>query len=114
MRESDLRKHFEHYGEVKDVQIMRDTNTGASRGFGFITFFRDDIAERLITEVQVAQIGNRRVDIRSADPKQPDRQQTQQKSSASSQRGNNNPETGDKKRDRKKRDRRGRRSRRRG
>jgi heterogeneous nuclear ribonucleoprotein A1/A3 len=48
---------------------MKDVHTGASRGFGFITFYRDDIAERLITEVQVAQIGNRRVDIRTADPK---------------------------------------------
>ena len=51
LRESDLRKHFDQYGEVRDVQIMRDVNTGASRGFGFITFYRDDIAERLITEI---------------------------------------------------------------
>jgi len=48
---------------------MRDQNTGASRGFGFITFGEEDVAEKLITEVQVTQIGCRQVDIRTADPK---------------------------------------------
>ncbi len=48
---------------------MRDPNTGASRGFGFITFADEHVAEKLITEVQKLQIGSRRVDIRTADPK---------------------------------------------
>jgi RNA recognition motif-containing protein len=51
LKESDLRQHFSRYGEVRDVEIVRDPNSGASRGFGFITFRDDRVAERLITEV---------------------------------------------------------------
>jgi heterogeneous nuclear ribonucleoprotein A1/A3 len=51
LRENDLRHHFERYGEVRDVEIVRDPNSKASRGFGFVTFRDDRVAERLITEV---------------------------------------------------------------
>jgi RNA-binding protein Musashi len=51
LRESDIRHYFERYGSVRDVQLMRDPNTGASRGFGFITFNEEHVAEKLITEV---------------------------------------------------------------
>lgn len=48
---------------------MREPNTGASRGFGFITFFDEKIARRLITEIQVTNMNGRKVDIRTAEPK---------------------------------------------
>lgn len=36
--EEDLRTLFSHYGKVTECQVMMDRNTGASRGFGFVTF----------------------------------------------------------------------------
>lgn len=59
MKESDIRRYFEKYGPVRDVQLMRDPNTGASRGFGFITFTDNKVAEKLITDVQKVHIGSR-------------------------------------------------------
>jgi len=34
----DLQAHFEQYGEVEEVNILKFPDTGRSRGFGFITF----------------------------------------------------------------------------
>ena len=82
---------------------MRDPSSGASRGFGFVTMEDDRIAERLITDVQVTMMGNRKVDIRTADPK-PVGEKDRSKSSTVAPKS---PESGgrERKRDKKKRDR---------
>lgn len=36
--EEGLRNYFNKYGHVIDLKIMKDPNTGRSRGFGFLTF----------------------------------------------------------------------------
>ncbi|ODQ77071.1 hypothetical protein BABINDRAFT_163804 [Babjeviella inositovora NRRL Y-12698] len=36
--EEGLRDYFSKYGEIVDFTIMKDNNTGKSRGFGFLTF----------------------------------------------------------------------------
>ncbi|EKX50144.1 hypothetical protein GUITHDRAFT_67277, partial [Guillardia theta CCMP2712] len=36
--EMDLKSHFEQFGSLTDVVVMRDKNTGKGRGFGFVTF----------------------------------------------------------------------------
>ena len=45
-QESSLRRYFETFGEVLDCVIMRDRHTGHPRGFGFVTFADDAVAER--------------------------------------------------------------------
>ncbi|MBE7436885.1 MAG: RNA-binding protein [Spirochaetales bacterium] len=42
--ESDLRNHFSAMGEVNDVKVITDRDTGRSRGFAFVTM--DDAAGR--------------------------------------------------------------------
>ncbi|KAF1571272.1 UNVERIFIED_CONTAM: hypothetical protein FQV16_0001124, partial [Eudyptes robustus] len=36
--DQSLRNYFRQFGELTECQIMRDKNTGATRGFGFVTF----------------------------------------------------------------------------
>ena len=39
LTEDDFRRHFEtKFGPVKAAQIVRDANSGQSKGFGFVTF----------------------------------------------------------------------------
>ena len=51
LSDEDFRKHFESYGPVKDAQIVRDPTTGKSKGFGFVTYYKDTIVKKLITEI---------------------------------------------------------------
>jgi RNA-binding protein Musashi len=46
----ELKKYFSKYGEVADCVVMKDRVTGASRGFGFVTFADDD-GERIILDI---------------------------------------------------------------
>lgn len=41
----DLEEFFAQYGEVKDVKLILDRNTGRSKGFSFITFGSDQDAK---------------------------------------------------------------------
>merc|ERR1719233_640719 len=36
--EDDLKTHFEQYGDIEDVRIHKNQETGKPKGFGFITF----------------------------------------------------------------------------
>ena len=65
----ELREHFQQYGEVQDAIILKDINNGKSRGFGFVTFVEEPVAQNLIKHQPVTQINGRRVDIKKAEPK---------------------------------------------
>ncbi len=43
--EADLDVAFSAYGEIEDIKLMRDRESGRSRGFAFITFEKDSEAE---------------------------------------------------------------------
>lgn len=51
LTEDELSRFFSEYGLVKDVQIVKDLNTSASRGFGFVTFEDESVAQHLIQNV---------------------------------------------------------------
>ncbi|KAM7270769.1 hypothetical protein ACFE04_029983 [Oxalis oulophora] len=43
--ENSLKDAFSSFGQVSEVRILYDTDTGRSRGFGFIQFSNDDDAK---------------------------------------------------------------------
>lgn len=49
--EETLRYHFEQYGEVKAVEVMRDRNTGDPRGFAFVVFKSDEVSYLISIDV---------------------------------------------------------------
>ncbi len=45
---SELRDYFSTFGKMAKIEIMTDHQTGASRGFGFLTFDEVDSAEKVL------------------------------------------------------------------
>ena len=43
--EEDIEQAFESFGVIEDIKLMRDRETGRSRGFAFITFEKESEAE---------------------------------------------------------------------
>lgn len=65
----ELRGHFVQYGDVVDACILKDIYTGQSRGFGFVTFKDEDVAQNLINNIMVTTINGRKADIKKAEVK---------------------------------------------
>lgn len=47
---NSLRQYFEAFGEVRDVEIKVDPQTGQSRGFGFVLFLNEDSVQAVVSK----------------------------------------------------------------
>ncbi|MCZ7556678.1 MAG: RNA-binding protein [Bacteroidia bacterium] len=72
MTDDDLRAAFEPYGEVSSARVLRDKETGRSKGFGFVEMPNDSDAEEAIKALDNAQIGGRNVKVNQARPRTDD------------------------------------------
>ncbi|KAI5123871.1 hypothetical protein M0805_005688 [Coniferiporia weirii] len=64
--DDSLREAFGDYGQVLDSIVMRDRETGRSRGFGFVTFSSDAEAEAAINALNEQDLGGRRIKVNIA------------------------------------------------
>ncbi|ORY03023.1 RNA-binding domain-containing protein [Basidiobolus meristosporus CBS 931.73] len=46
--DESLRDYFAKYGEISDCVVMRDSATGRSRGFGFLTFVDPAVVDEIL------------------------------------------------------------------
>ena len=67
--EQELRETFEAYGQVDNVTILRDRDTGQPRGFGFVEMASDEEADKAIAGTNGIQLGARNVNVNEARPK---------------------------------------------
>ena len=67
--EQDLRTTFEAYGQVDNVTIMRDRDTGQPRGFAFVEMANDEEAQKAIDGTNGTQLGARNINVNVARPK---------------------------------------------
>ena len=68
--EAELRQLFEQMGGVESVTIMRDTETGRSRGFGFVEMSSEEAAQKAIKELNGFSVDGRNLTVNEARPKQ--------------------------------------------
>jgi RNA recognition motif-containing protein len=74
--EGELREEFEKYGTVNRVDIIKDRETGRSKGFGFVEMVDNDQANAAIQALDGQDIGDRTLKVneaREARPKSPPR-----------------------------------------
>jgi cold-inducible RNA-binding protein len=67
--QDELRDEFGQCGEVSDVAIIMDRETGRSKGFGFITFETEEGFNAAIEKDNV-EVGGRSLRVRKAEQKQ--------------------------------------------
>ncbi len=68
--ETELKQLFEQKGGVESATVMRDLDTGRSRGFGFVEMSTDDAAQKAITELNGFSVEGRNLTVNEARPKQ--------------------------------------------
>lgn len=64
--EDGLRGIFESVGEVEEVKIIFDRETGRSKGFGFVTFVDPADAEEAVKKYDGQEVDGRRVKVSEA------------------------------------------------
>jgi cold-inducible RNA-binding protein len=67
--EDEVRSLFEPHGAVEKVTLVRDRDSGQSRGFAFVEMTNDSEAEAAIAAVNGASLGGRSLNVNEARPK---------------------------------------------
>lgn len=69
LEEAQLGKLFEVFGDVQSIKIIRDKDTGKSKGFGFVIMENSVSAERAINELHNIELAGKRLIVREANQK---------------------------------------------
>ena len=64
--ENMLDQHFRQYGTITDVALIKDRNTGRSKGFAFITFDSSSGAKSALTAMNHTEFMGRRLNVNLA------------------------------------------------
>lgn len=64
--EDDLRKLFSTYGELKEVHIAKDRETGKSRGFAFIKFSNLKDGQKAVKELDGFEFHGRKISVQES------------------------------------------------
>lgn len=62
-----LRVYFEQFGHISDCVVMKDRSTGAPRGFGFVTYRNQAIADHVVSQRHL--IDGKEVEAKPAVPR---------------------------------------------
>ncbi|KAH9840498.1 glycine-rich RNA-binding protein [Teratosphaeria destructans] len=66
-----LRTKFEEYGQVDEAVVVKDRDTGRSRGFGFVRFADDAAAESAIAAMNNVEFDGRTIRVDKASERAP-------------------------------------------
>lgn len=66
--EDDLRSLFSNSGTVTSVALIKDRDTGRSKGFAFVEMSSQSEAEQAIKDLDGKTVGNREIKVNKAQP----------------------------------------------
>jgi len=61
-----LRAKFEEFGVVEEAVVVKDRDTGRSRGFGFVRYATDEDADKAIANMNDSEFDGRRIRVDKA------------------------------------------------
>jgi len=67
--DATLRAKFEEFGTVEEAVVVKDRDTGRSRGFGFVRFSQDSEAEAAISTMNNVEFDGRTIRVDKASDK---------------------------------------------
>lgn len=65
--EEGLVNNFSQFGNLEEVKVITDRETGRSRGFGFITFSDDEAASQAVSEMDGVEMDGRNIKVSFAE-----------------------------------------------
>ena len=68
--ENDIENAFGEYGDVKSVNLIKDRETGRSRGFGFVEMNNREAGLQAIGAIDQTSICGRDVTVNEAKPRE--------------------------------------------
>ncbi|RAW01727.1 RNA recognition motif domain-containing protein [Pseudochryseolinea flava] len=71
-KKEELEAAFAKYGQVTSCKIVRDKETGRSKGFGFVEMPNDEEATAAIAALNEKEFDGRVIVVKIANPKQQD------------------------------------------
>lgn len=69
LNNDSLRELFSQYGEIVEVVVISDRDTGRSKGFGFITFKNEEDAQKAL-EMDGKEVEGRKIVVNIAKPRE--------------------------------------------
>jgi len=70
-RKEDLEATFARFGQVTSCKIVRDKDTGRSKGYGFVEMPNDTEANNAIADLNEKELDGRAIVVKPANPKPP-------------------------------------------
>ncbi|KAL2122525.1 hypothetical protein VTJ04DRAFT_2980 [Mycothermus thermophilus] len=64
--EATLRQKFEEFGVVEEAVVVKDRDTGRSRGFGFVRYTNEDDARKAISAMNNVEFDGRQIRVDKA------------------------------------------------
>lgn len=71
--DKDLSSLFSPYGEVSEAVVIKEKHSGRSKGFGFVTFVKNEDGNKAVSEMNDKEVQGRQIKVSEARPLDPDR-----------------------------------------
>ncbi len=69
MTDDDLSNLFSQYGSVSSAKILKEKNTGRSKGFGFVEMEDDEAAKTAIATLNESEVQGRKLIVNESQPR---------------------------------------------
>lgn len=69
--DDQLKQMFASFGDIVSAVVIKDRDTGRSKGFGFVEFSDDSAAKAAVAEMDGKEVEGRNITVNEARPQQP-------------------------------------------